>query len=139
MWSIPFVAAAAFALLLASCSRAGGDDVSRTTLTAGSVPALEPQTSESMSERDRSGAPSPEDPSLDPADVALAKDIRDALTADDSLSLYAKTVDIAVRDGKVTLQGGVPNKREHDIVLQKARELAGIAWVDDRLAIRGRP
>lgn len=129
------VIATALGLALVDCSRGRDvDAVGKTTLTASTVSTGVDHVK--MSESDRSGAPSPLDPSTDPADLDLTKDIRDALMADDTISLDAKSIRIVVRDGHVTLLGPVRGKREHDVVLTRAREFAGIAWVDDRLEIK---
>lgn len=147
---LSFVAGAS----IAGCSRPSvdrtdpRDEVSRTTITAGTVPAAglpassandSNMSNEDMSARDRSGASyASRDPMVsaqEKGDFALAQDIRDAVLADDSISSEAKGVTITVKGGTVTLRGTVEDGREHDIVLQLARERAGIAWVVDELDV----
>lgn len=103
-----------------ACGRSGRDEVGRAMTTsiviavdAGGGAAAMPTTTDA------------ED------DAALARDLRSALEADDTLSARARRIDIDVVDGHVTLRGRVANPREHDDVLGKARRLGAASIVDE--------
>ena len=69
------------------------------------------------------------------ADTALAKQIRQALTADKSLSTYAHNVKILVQDGKVTLRGPVRSETERHEIQRKAASVAGADRVTNQLEV----
>lgn len=55
-------------------------------------------------------------------DEELVRNIRKAITDDDSLSMAAKNITITARNGKVNLTGKVRSQEEKEKILQKARE-----------------
>jgi len=68
-------------------------------------------------------------------DVALTKQIRAAVIANDSLSFEAKNVKIITNNGKVTLRGPVKSKEESQTLERTAEEAAGSAQVANELEI----
>lgn len=69
------------------------------------------------------------------ADVGLAAKIRRAIVKDKSLSTAAHNVDVAVKNGVVTIHGEVRSSEERDSILQKARALAGDQNVADSIVV----
>jgi len=69
------------------------------------------------------------------SDLKLAKEIRQAVYKDKSLSTYAHNVKIVVTDGKVTLKGPVKNDAEKSTVAEKATAVAGAGNVTNELEI----
>ncbi len=68
-------------------------------------------------------------------DQEIVQRIRKSLILDQNLSMEAKTVQVIVRDGFVTLRGSVQTQVERDAVAAKARKAAGMDHVDDRLVV----
>lgn len=86
--------------------------------------------------RDRQKAAATADKqSNDPADLDLTKRIRQALTADKSLSTYARNVKVITAGGKVTLKGPVRTAEEKKAVETKAAEIAGADHVVSQLSV----
>src|SRR5215510_9718303 len=77
----------------------------------------------------------PMDQSENEADRTITQNIRQALTADDSLSTNAKNVKIITNDGTVTLRGPVKNEQEKTAIEAKAKQVAGVKSVDNQLEI----
>jgi len=75
------------------------------------------------------------DQSDDESDVKLTQDIRRALVASPDLSFSSKNVKIITRDGRVTLRGSVPNRRELSLIEDAAKQAAGVGRVDNQLEI----
>lgn len=69
------------------------------------------------------------------SDVALAAKIRRAIVQDKNLSTAAHNVDVAVKNGVVTIRGQVRSSEERDSILQKARDIAGDQNVADSLVV----
>ncbi|HEY0790200.1 MAG TPA: BON domain-containing protein [Chthoniobacterales bacterium] len=69
-------------------------------------------------------------------DVALTRQIRQAVVRDDSLSRNAKTIQIIARHGKVRLRGAVETQPEKDNVTGKAVRIAGQGNVEAQLEVR---
>jgi osmotically-inducible protein OsmY len=108
------------AVLAASCTRSGRDDVGRAEVTSIVIAV------------DASGRTSSAVDAED--DAALARDLRGALEADDTLSPRARAIEVLARGGVVTLRGRVTSPREHDDVIAKAKR-AGAVAVDDQLSV----
>jgi len=70
------------------------------------------------------------------ADLELTANIRKAVMADKTLSVAAHNVKIITQDGQVTLRGVVQSQLEKDLVLAKARDIAGADHVVDDLSLR---
>jgi osmotically-inducible protein OsmY len=69
------------------------------------------------------------------ADRTISQNIRQSLTADDSLSTNGKNVKIVTVDGKVTLRGPVKSDQEKAAIAAKAQQVAGVKNVDNQLEI----
>jgi len=67
------------------------------------------------------------------ADQQISARIRHAIASDDSLSRSAKSVTVVTSDGVVTLRGAVPNEQERNALVAKARSVAGVVALDNRL------
>jgi len=67
------------------------------------------------------------------ADQQISETIRHAIANDDSLSTSAKHVTVVTSDGVVTLRGAVPNEQERNALVAKARGVAGVVALDNRL------
>ena len=76
-----------------------------------------------------------EDQSESQADRAISQNIRQAITADDSLSTNGKNVKIITSDGVVTLRGPVKSDKEKSTIGAKAQQVAGVKNVDNQLEI----
>ena len=70
------------------------------------------------------------------SDLETTRQIRKAITADDSLSTDAQNVKIITVDGKVTLKGPVRTAAEKAAVFSKAVEIAGAKNVTNQIAIK---
>ena len=75
------------------------------------------------------------DQSENEADRTISQNIRQALTADDSLSTNAKNVKIITTEGVVTLRGPVKSEKEKVDIEAKAKQIAGVKNVDNQLEI----
>lgn len=75
------------------------------------------------------------DQSESEADRTISQNIRQALTADDSLSTNGKNAKIITVDGKVTLRGPVKSDQEKAAIAAKAQQVAGVKNVDNQLEI----
>ena len=77
----------------------------------------------------------PGDQSENEADRTITQNIRQALTADDSLSTNAKNVKIITNDGTVTLRGPVKSEKEKTEIEAKAKQVAGVKRVDNQIEV----
>jgi len=77
----------------------------------------------------------PTDQGESEADRKISQNIRQAITADDSLSTNGKNVKIITSDGTVTLRGPVKNDQEKSTIAAKAQQVAGVQNVDNQLEI----
>jgi hyperosmotically inducible periplasmic protein len=75
------------------------------------------------------------DQSESEADRTISQNIRQAITADDSLSTNGKNVKIITIDGAVTLRGPVKSDKEKSTIGAKAQQIAGVKNVDNQLEI----
>ena len=75
------------------------------------------------------------DQSESEADRTISQSIRQALTADDSLSTTGKNAKIITIDGTVTLRGPVKSDKEKSAIGAKAQQVAGVKNVDNQLEI----
>ena len=86
--------------------------------------------------RDRGGATlTPGDQSETEADRTLTQRIRQAVVADDALSMTAKNVKIITVNGVVTLRGPVKTMEEKRTIEAAAQQLAGADKVDSQLEL----
>jgi hyperosmotically inducible protein len=75
------------------------------------------------------------DQSESEADRTISKNIRQAVSADDSISTNGKNVKIITVDGTVTLRGPVKSEQEKTNIGAKAQQIAGVKRVDNQLEI----
>jgi hyperosmotically inducible protein len=75
------------------------------------------------------------DQSESESDRTISQNIRQAITADDSLSTNGKNVKIITIDGTVTLRGPVKSDKEKSAIAAKAQQIAGVKNVDNQLEI----
>ena len=117
------------AVLIVGCSKNRSEDkqVSQT--------AVEPDNS-GRNVRDRNDqTKTAGDQSESEADRTISQNIRQALTADDSLSTNGKNAKIITIDGTVTLRGPVKSDKEKSAIGAKAQQVAGVKNVDNQLEI----
>jgi osmotically-inducible protein OsmY len=115
-------------VLMVGCSKNQSEDkqVSQT---------VEPDNS-GRNVRDRDDqTKTPADQSENEADRTITQNIRQALTADDSLSTNAKNVKIITNDGTVTLRGPVKSEKEKTDIEAKAKQVAGVKRVDNQIEV----
>ena len=115
-------------VLIVGCSKNRSEDkqVSQT---------VEPDNS-GRNVRDRDNqTKTPGDQSENEADRTITQNIRQALTADDSLSTNAKNVKIITNDGTVTLRGPVKSEKEKTDIEAKAKQVAGVKRVDNQIEV----
>ena len=116
-------------VLIVGCSKNRSEDkqVSQT--------AVEPDNS-GRNVRDRNDqTKTTGDQSESEADRTISQNIRQALTADDSLSTNGKNAKIITIDGTVTLRGPVKSDKEKSAIGAKAQQIAGVKNVDNQLEI----
>lgn len=122
------ILAAVLAASLAACA----SDADRTAMTT-EEPAAD---NTAHNERDRDGATlTPMDQGESEGDRMITQAIRQAIIANDSLSLDAKNVKVITVNGMVTLRGPVASVEEKQAIADAARAIAGADKVDDQLEI----
>ena len=89
-----------------------------------------------MNKRDREpGAVTADQQKMNKPDRETARQIRQSIVKDKSLSTYAHNVKIIVQDGSVTLKGPVRSDEEKDSVMKKATAVAGDGKVVNQLEV----
>jgi hyperosmotically inducible protein len=84
--------------------------------------------------RDREGNTlTPFDQSEKESDVAITRQIRQAIRDDEAMSQKALNAKVITRDGVVTLRGPVDSQAEKVAIEQKAEAVAGVAKVQNEL------
>jgi len=68
-------------------------------------------------------------------DRTITQNVRQAVTADDSISTNGKNVKIITVDGTVTLRGPVKSEQEKTNIAAKAQQIAGVKKVDNQWEI----
>jgi len=97
--------------------------------------AVEPDNS-GRNVRDADGTTkTPGDQSESETDRTITQNVRQAVTADDSISTNGKNVKIVTVDGTVTLRGPVKSEQEKTNIAAKAQQIAGVKQVDNQLEI----
>lgn len=100
-------------------------------------PAPKPDNTK-VNKRDRSKSEPTADQQKDnKSDRELAKNVRQAIVKDKSLSTYAHNVKVIVQHGTVTLKGPVRTDDEKKAVEAKATEVAGAANVKNEISVTG--
>lgn len=69
------------------------------------------------------------------SDREMARQIRQAIVKDKSLSTYAHNVKVIVQDGAVTLKGPVHSDEEKQSIEAKAGQVAGADKVTDQIEV----
>lgn len=111
------------------------------TLTSAGDPSTKGEAAESAPDntgrnvRDRGDTLTSGDQSETAADRTLTQKIRQAVMADDSLSMTAHNVKIITVNGVVTLRGPVKSDDERKNIAAKATELAGAGKVQNYLEV----
>lgn len=109
--------------------------------SAGGDPATKGKAAESAPDnsgrnvRDRGDTLTAGDQSEAAADRTLTQKIRQAVVADESLSMTAHNVKIITIDGRVTLRGPVKTDDERKNVAAKAEQIAGADKVQNHLEV----
>ena len=120
-----------FAFLVVGCSKSDQSKNDQPSQTA-AVPA----DNSGKNVRDRNdSAKTSGDQSESEADRTISQNIRQAITADDSLSTNGKNVKIITVDGVVTLRGPVKSDTEKTKIGAKAQQVAGVKSVENQLEI----
>jgi osmotically-inducible protein OsmY len=73
------------------------------------------------------------------ADIRVTAAIRKAVTDDNTLSVNAHNVKITTANGVVTLRGPVKSEAERSNIEAKAKQVAGVAKVDNFLEVEKNP
>lgn len=73
------------------------------------------------------------------ADIVISAAIRKAVVADNALSVNAHNVKITTANGVVTLRGPVKSEQEKSSIEAKAKQVAGVAKVDNLLEVERNP
>lgn len=119
----------------ASCDESVALDERRHDAELGEVPRVQPPDTKAPDARRR--GTTADDQGMGKSDVEVTRAIRQALTADDSLSLSAKNIKVITRDGKVTLRGSVKTEAEKRTIASKAEAVAGASRVTNALTVKG--
>jgi osmotically-inducible protein OsmY len=89
-----------------------------------------------LNERDRApGAVTPMDQSNSDRDLDVTRQIRQAITSNDSLSTEAHNVKIITDGGVVVLRGPVESAQEKAAIVAIATRTPGVTRVDDQLEV----
>ncbi len=83
-----------------------------------------------------SGTTSAFDQSEKPEDIRISAEIRRLLVDDPSLSVQAKNCTVVTANGLVTLDGFVDTEAERSTVESKAKTVAGVSSVLNRLSVK---
>jgi sporulation protein YlmC with PRC-barrel domain len=75
-------------------------------------------------------------PAMSVSESALIEKVRAAFKADSSLAPVADGIDIAQKDGVVTLKGQVDNEQQKDALIKAAKTAAGVSDVKDEITVR---
>lgn len=71
----------------------------------------------------------------DRSDVAITKDIRQAIVAEKTLSTYARNIKVITQHGEVTLKGPVRTEDEKKLIEAKAIQVAGAGHVKSEISV----
>jgi hyperosmotically inducible periplasmic protein len=119
------------AFLIIGCAK---NDLSKNDQTRQTAAAAADNSGQNV--RDRNDATKTSgDQSESEADRTISQNIRQAVTADDSISTNGKNVKIITVDGTVTLRGPVKSEQEKTNIGAKAQQIAGVKRVDNQLEI----
>ncbi len=68
-------------------------------------------------------------------DLSITQQIRQAVVADDRLSLNAKNITIVTREGVVTLRGEVETTAEHAVLQEITNRVPGVRHLNDQVVV----
>ena len=80
-------------------------------------------------------APGSEPSRLTDPDLPLAEDVRQMVAGDSALKKACRNVDIEIVQGQVTLRGTVKTEHQRRLIQERLAKLAGVASIDNRLAV----
>lgn len=90
-----------------------------------------------VNERDRSKTePTADQQKESPSDREMARDIRQSIVQDKSLSTYAHNIKVISQNGMVTLKGPVRSEEEKSAIEAKAEKIAGKDKVTSQLEVK---
>jgi osmotically-inducible protein OsmY len=69
------------------------------------------------------------------ADRQLAQRVESALRENSSLASIAQNVQVAAKNGEVTLRGSVSNEQEKTNIASAAKQVAGVSKVENQLEV----
>ena len=100
------------------------------------VPSQTAPDNTKVNERDRQPSERTADQQSEhTSDRDLAKQIRQTIVKDDSLSTYAHNIKVIVKNGTVTLKGPVRSDEEKQAIVAKAAAIAGDGKITDQLEV----
>jgi hypothetical protein len=108
-------------LALAACTDRGDDRVGEADRDDRPDVAAAPPTATDQPNRD--------------ADVEVTRQIRQAITSDDTMSTEAQNITIVTDGGVVTLRGSVDDEAERSTIAAIATRTPGVSRVDNQLEI----
>ena len=95
-----------------------------------------PSDSSKVNQRDKDQTqPTAEQQKENKSDREIARQIRQAIVKDKSLSTYAHNVKVIVQGGAVTLKGPVRSDEEKQAVEAKAAQVAGADKIADQIEV----
>ena len=128
--SMLLVLSACLVMMVACASKPEQVDVARKPSTATDA------DNTGRNSRDRDGATQTAgDQAENETDRKISADVREAVVADNSLSMNAHNVKIITSGGTVTLRGPVKSNEEKAAIESKAKQVAGVTRVDNLLEI----
>ena len=99
------------------------------------ITAFSADTTKNIEPKPSNVSATPMDQSTDPKDVQLTQTIRQKLMEDKSLSFSAQNVKIITQNGKVILEGSVPNTKDRSRVELLAKQVAGGKAVTNQIKV----
>lgn len=73
------------------------------------------------------------------SDLQITQQLRKAIIADHSLSMYGHNIKIITRHGAVTLKGPVHSAQEKQAIMADAEGVVGAGKVTDKITVKGQP
>src|SRR5258705_6274153 len=114
-----------FVLLLTCLGTLSAQDATQTPTPTDPNAQVAPDNT-GKNQRDRSKAePTADQQKENKGDRELARQVRQSLTKDKSLSTYAHNIKVIAQNGEVTLKGPVKSAEEKQAIEAKAAEVAG--------------
>jgi hyperosmotically inducible periplasmic protein len=95
-----------------------------------------PADNTKLNQQDRdSSQPTADQQKDNKPDIQIARQIRQSIVKDKSLSTYAHNVKVIVQNGEVTLKGPVRSDEEKQAIVAKAAQVAGADKVTDQIEV----